>query len=399
MVAGHPLRGIRVLDFTANVSGPYATQLLVELGAQVVKVERPGGEDGRRLTPTRDGHSAVFEAVNRGKRSIVIDLKREAGRDLALRLAARVDVVVENLRPGGMAALGLGFAQVSAVNPSVVYLSVSGFGQHGPLASRPGYDMVMQARAGLISMTGEPDRVPVRVGVSIVDFGTGPWAALAVLAALRLRDQGAGPQHLDLSLFDVAVNWATLPLTQYTVAGQPPRRMGGQTAMGAPADIYPTARGHLVVAVVNEPLWARFCRAAGLTHLMTDPRFLTNALRSRHRAELSALLVAHFATDTAAAWARRLQAAGVTAEEVADVESLLDDPQAAARSHLVEVDHPALGRVVAGVAPPVGNRAWRAAGRAPAPGPGEHSRRVLDEFGVDPAEADRLLRDGTVQEP
>lgn len=383
MSARLPLSGIKVLDFTANVSGPYTTQILVELGADVIKVERPGqGDDGRRLGPTIGDVSSVFEAVNRGKRSVAIDLKSAEGRSLALKLAAQVDVVVENQKPGGMGARGLGFDHVAAVNDDIVYLSISGFGQSGPLAARPGYDMVMQARAGIISMTGEIDRAPVRVGLSVVDFGTGPWGALSILSALRLRDAGAPAQYLDLSLFDVAVNWSTLLLTQYTIAGERPRRRGGQTAMGAPADIYPTAHGYLVVAVVNEPLWRKFCASACLQPLLADPRFASNELRSRNREALTAILVTHFASDTAEAWAARLQEAGVTAEAVAEVEQLLDDPQAIARASFIHVDHASLKDVVAGVAPPVGRRDWQGAGRAPAPALGEHTAEVLDEFGV-----------------
>jgi len=395
-----PLAGIKVLDFTSNVSGPYTTQILVELGADVIKIERPGqGDDGRRLGPTIGSVSSVFEAVNRGKRSIAIDLKSKAGQALALELAAQVDVLVENQKPGGIDALGLGFEQVKAVNDSIVYLSVSGFGQNGPLAARPGYDMVMQARAGLISVTGEAERAPVRVGMSVVDFGTGPWGALAVMSALRLRDAGAGAQYLDLSLFDVAVNWSTLLLTQYTIAGERPRRRGGQTAMGAPADIYPTAQGYLVVAVVNEPLWRKFCDSAGLQALMQDARFATNALRSQNRVDLTALLVEHFAGDTAPAWAARLQAAGVTAEVVADVEDLLDDPQTASRDSFIRVDHPTLDRVVAGVAPPVGRREWQGAGSQPSPALGQHTTSALKAFGLDDARIAALVRDGVIAVP
>ena len=395
-----PLTGIKVLDFTANVSGPYATQILVELGADVIKVERPGqGDDGRRLGPTIGPISSVFESVNRGKRSIAIDLKSEQGRALALELAAQVDVLVENQKPGGMAALGLGFEHVKAVNEDIVYLSVSGFGQNGPLAARPGYDMVMQARAGIISVTGEADRAPVRVGLSVVDFGTGPWGALSVMSALRLRDAGAAAQHLDLSLYDVAVNWSTLLLTQYTIAGERPRRRGGQTPMGAPADIYPTADGYLVVAVVNEPLWRKFCASARLEKLLEDPRFASNAERLRHCDELTAILVDHFASDTAQAWAVRLQEAGVTAEAVADVESLLEDPQAIARDSFISVDHPTLKEVVAGVAPPVGRRDWQGAGRTPAPLLGQHTITALQEFGIDAARIASLTRAGIVSDP
>lgn len=397
MTRSLPLVGIKVLDFTANVSGPYTTQILVELGADVIKVERPGlGDDGRRLGPTKGEISAVFEAVNRAKRSIAIDLKSPAGSALALQLARQVDVVVENQKPGGMAALGLGFDHVAAVNEDVIYLSVSGFGQDGPLVARPGYDMVMQARAGLISMTGEPDRAPVRVGFSVVDFGTGPWGALAVLGALRARDAGAKAQHLDLSLFDVAVNWSTLLLTQFTIAGERPRRRGGQTAMGAPADIYPTAHGFLVVAVVNEPLWRKFCEASDLESLVADPRFASNALRSRNRDELTAILTSHFEKETAATWAARLQEAGVTAEAVAEVEDLLQDPQAIARSRFVHVDHPVMGDVVAGVALPIGARDWQNAGRAPAPTLGQHTTDVLAEFGIAKNDVEALINAGVV---
>jgi crotonobetainyl-CoA:carnitine CoA-transferase CaiB-like acyl-CoA transferase len=385
-----PLTGIRVLDFTAHIAGPYATQVLVELGADVVKVERPpAGDDGRRLTPSVAGYSTSFEAINRGKRSLAIDLGTEAGRDVALEMVAKADVIVENMRPGKMEALGLGFTAVSAVNPLMVYLSISGFGHTGPLRERPGYDMLIQARTGIMSLTGETEGSPVRVGPSIVDIGTGIYGALAVVTALFNRQRTKRGQWLDISLFDVGASWVTLPIAQAALSGIMPRRMGGQTPLAAPADIYRTRDGYMVLTILNDAGWKVFCALPEMLSFARDRRFDTNAQRVENRSALTKLLNDLLGERPTAAWVALLQPAGITCEPVVNAEELLHDPQALARGRLRTVNHPQFGDSVVGTALPLGVPEWLGGGDRPAPRFGEHSEHVLSDYGFD----DRRIRD------
>lgn len=283
-----PLAGVRVIDFGQYIAGPGAAMVLAELGASVTKIEPLGGDQARHIG--RYGESMV-RAYNRGKRSIALDLKSEAGRAVALRLIARSDVVIQNLRPGVMDKLGLGPAEVRARHPRIVYLSISGFGSRGPSSERPGYDIAAQAESGLMSVTGEPDRLPQKVGVPIVDAAAAHLGAQAVLAALFGRERTGVGETLETSLLETALHLQAATWCEYLGGAPEPTRIGDGQPHNAPAaEVVPTRDGHIVLSAYAEDHWQRFCRAMGREELAADPRFATNALRVAHRAELREVL-------------------------------------------------------------------------------------------------------------
>jgi crotonobetainyl-CoA:carnitine CoA-transferase CaiB-like acyl-CoA transferase len=383
--AAGPLTGLRVLDFTTNISGPFATRILADLGADVIKVERATGDDARRMPPVHNEVSAAFVAMNRGKRSVVLDLKRAADVEAVRRLIRSVDVLVENMRPGRMAALGLGFEAAAALNPRLIYCSISGYGQTGPLAGRPAYDVVVQARTGIMSITGEAGGEPIRVGPSIVDLSSGMWAANAICAALWKRDALGRAQHLDVSLFEAGLAWMSLPFAQYEMTGEIQSRMGAQTPLAAPADCYPTADGHVIVAVLNDVIWQRFCTIDGFTDLATREDLATNARRCRHRDALTRELRARFRRATTDEWLERLATAQVPSDRIGSVDGLRADPQLRARNGITMTASPELERPLGVIDLPIRNSAYGPrsdGGRATAPALGEHTRDVLDE--IDP---------------
>ena len=320
-VAGGVLSGIRVADFTRVLSGPYATMMLADFGADVIKIESPAGDETRSWRPPtdQDGNATYFAAINRNKRSVVCDLAGEEGRTTARRLAVSADVVVENFRPGVMQRLGLGFEQVAAENPRVVYCSITGFGA-GAGAQLPGYDLVVQALGGLMSITGEADGPPLKVGVALVDVLTGLNAFSGILLALRRRDQGAGAQRLEVdllsSLLAGLVNAGSAALT----TGRSPTRNGNVHPSIAPYETFEAADRTIAVAVGNDQQFAALAREVGLPELATDPRFVDNGLRVQHRAELHDLLQERFGRATGEDWQDRLATAGVPAGVVNSVE-------------------------------------------------------------------------------
>jgi crotonobetainyl-CoA:carnitine CoA-transferase CaiB-like acyl-CoA transferase len=397
-----PLAGLRVLDFTSNIAGPFATMVLGDLGAEVVKVERPGrGDDARHMAPFAEGFSSAFEAVNRGKRSVAIDVADPAGRAAVLALAGTADVLVESMRPGKMAAVGLGPDDIAEVAPDLVYCSLSGYGATGPDAAHPGYDMLMQARTGIMTITGEQERAPVRVGPSIVDIGTGIWTALGVVSSVvqQLRRPAAASRRLDLSLFDTGVAWMTLPLTQYAFSGNEPVRMGGQTPIAAPADIYPTADGYVVVSILNDAIWERFLDLTGRPAVLATERFARNDGRVRFRAELTHAMVELLREHPSAHWVETVQRHGVTLEPLAQPSELLEDPHALARGMVRHVEHPTLGPIPQ-VATPLQNSGFGLPDHsAVAPALGQDTRALLGAAGLDPDAIDDLVGRGLAQEP
>ena len=283
-----PLAGVRVVDFGQYIAGPGAAMALAELGASVTKIEPLGGDQARHIG--RYGESMI-RAYNRGKRSIALDLKSEAGRDVALRLIARSDVVIQNLRPGVVEKLGLGPAEVRAAHPRIIYLSISGFGSSGPSRERPGYDIAAQAESGLMSVTGEPDRLPQKVGVPIVDAAAAQLGAQAVLAALYGRERSGVGETLEVSLLETALHLQAATWCEYLGGAPEPTRIGDGQPHNAPAaDVVATRDGHIVLSAYAEDHWQRFCRAVGREELVTDPRFSSNARRVAHRAELREVL-------------------------------------------------------------------------------------------------------------
>jgi crotonobetainyl-CoA:carnitine CoA-transferase CaiB-like acyl-CoA transferase len=390
------------------LAGPWATQLLADLGAEVVKVERPGtGDETRGWGPPylrgpdgeETGESAYYLAVNRGKRSVTLDLSRPEGQEVARRLAARSDVVVENHKVGALARLGLGWDDLRALNPRLVYCSITGFGQAGPYRGRAGYDFLVQAMGGLMSVTGEPDAAggrPVKVGVAITDILTGMYAATAILAALAWRERTGRGQHVDLALLDVQVAALANQASNWLVGGVVPGRLGNAHPNIVPYQAFAASDGELVVAVGNDGQFQRLCEVAGAPALAADPRFATNADRVRNRDALVPALAALFRTRTRAAWTEALEAAGVPCGPINDVAQVFADPQVVARGLRVEVPHPLAGAVPL-VRNPIRLSETPIAHDVPPPLLGEHTREVLRAVaGLSSEEIDSLVEKGVV---
>ncbi|GAA2202622.1 CaiB/BaiF CoA-transferase family protein [Sinomonas flava] len=396
VVADGPLRDLVVLDLSRILSGPFATMTLADLGADVIKVEQPGqGDDTRQWGPPfHGGQAAYYLSVNRNKRSLAVDLKSPEGLDAVRRLAREADVVVENFRPGTAARLGLGYEELAAGNPGLVYASISGYGQTGPDAGRAGYDAIAQARSGIMSVTGEPDGPPVRVGISSADLIAGTWAVIGILAALHEKERTGHGQWVDISLLDGSVAWLTYVASGYFASGETPRRYGSAHPTIAPYQAFPTADGHLMLAVGNDGLWRRFAEAVGRPDLAGDPRFATNPLRVEHRGELIPLLEEVLAAETTGTWVERLDAAGVPAGPIQTVPEALSDPQVLARGMVAELDHPA--GALRTLACPIRLTRTPPSVRTPPPGLGEHSDAVLAAAGYSRSDIERLRAAGTV---
>ena len=409
-----PLAGIRVVDCSTILAGPYCTMLLADLGADVVKVEPPEGDGTRGWGPPWAGGdddpatrtSAYYGAVNRNKRSIRLDLKTEPGREVLRRLLRRGDVLVENFRVGGLARLGFDDAALEALNPELVHLAVSGFGPDGPDAAKPGYDFVVQAVGGLMSITGAPDAEggrPVKVGVAISDVVTGLFGAVSVLAALVGRERpggtgpGAGPggQRIDVSLLESTLAILVNQAQNAFVSGVAPGRLGNAHPNIVPYETFATADGELALAVASERQWPRACEALGLPGLARDPRFATNGDRVVHRVELRRILDARFRERPTGEWLAALDAAEVPCGPINDVAAAFASPQAQARSMTVDVEHPALGPVRQ-VGVPFQLSRTPATIRTAPPMLGEHTPAVLAELGFSDTEAAALVADGVV---
>jgi len=392
-----PLRGMRVLDVTTSIAGPYCAQILAALGADVVKVERPDtGDDGRAWGPPFwNGEGTMFLSANAGKRSLALSLRDERGADALRRLADGADVFLQSLRPGLAEELGLGPDVLRARNPRLVYCSLGAYGRVGPLAREPGYDALMQAAGGLISITGESGRPGVRVGSSLIDQGTGTWAALGVLAALLERERTGEGALVDVSLYETAVGYIGYHLAGYLADGTVPRGEGTRFPMVAPYEVFPTADGELMIAGGNDRLFRSLCEVVGLPDLVQDPRFRTNPDRVRNRDALGALLEERLATDGAVAWRERLSAAGVPAAPVADIADVANAPQTDALGILQRLDHPRIeGLTLAAL--PLSLDGERALHRCAPPDVGEHSAEILREHGYTDTEIAALAAEGVI---
>lgn len=386
-----PLAGIRVVDLSRVLAGPYCTMMLADLGADVVKVERPDDGDETRSwgPPYANGEAAYFLAVNRGKRSIAVDLKQPEGRNLVLDLCARADVVLENFRPGAAARLGLEAASVQGRNPRVVYCSITGFGRRGS-RDRPGYDFVVQAESGLMAVTGDPDGPPMKAGVALVDVVTGLHAAVAIVAALRAREVTGKGERIEVSLLDSAFSALVNVAQNALVTGEEPARFGNAHPSIAPYQPFRASDGWVAVAAANEGLFARLCGVVGRPELADDERFRTNAARVRNRAELLPLLEGVFATRSADEWVAALDEAGVPAGKIRGVLEALR----AAEPSTLRVTHPSVGELEL-VAPPFALDSPLPSPAAP-PLLGQHTREVLLELGVDEARIAELEARGVV---
>ncbi|SCK07213.1 formyl-CoA transferase [Streptomyces sp. WMMB 714] len=376
------LEGVRVVDLTQVMAGPYCTMLLADLGADVVKVEPAGTGDQIRRSwdaplPGRD--SPAFHALNRNKRSVTLDLRSDDGQEGFRRLVSGADVVVENFRPGVADRLGAGYEAARRIKPDVVYASISGFGQYGPYADRPGYDLIAQAMGGSLSVTGEPGGAPVKCGLPVGDLGAGMLCAIGILGAYHHRLRTGEGQYLETSLYEAVLAMSVWESTEYFASGRTPRPVGSAHRMAAPYQAVRTADGHVTIAANNQRLWHRLCDALGLEHLAGDERFASNTDRMEHRAELIALLEGRLATETTEECVRLLLDAGIPAGPILDYGQILGgDPHAEARGMVEEYEHPVEGTAqVLGFPVKLGRTPARV--RRHPPLLGEHNEELLGD--------------------
>ncbi|WP_113718364.1 CaiB/BaiF CoA transferase family protein [Arthrobacter dokdonensis] len=395
---GGALADLVVLDLTRILSGPFATMTLADLGADVIKVEQPGrGDDTRQWGPPFQGEEAAyFLSVNRNKRSLAVDLKSPEGLAAVRQLALKADVLVENFRPGTAARLGLGYEELSVRNPGLVYASISGYGQTGPDAHRPGYDAIAQARSGIMSVTGEAGGPPVRVGVSSADLTAGMWATIGILAAVHEKGRTGRGQWVDISLLDGSVSWLTYVSSGYFASGNVPRRYGSAHPTIVPYQAFATADGFTMVAVGNDGLWRRFTKALDREDLTQDARFASNPDRVAHRDTLVPLIEGIMLTRTTDEWVEALDLAGVPVGPIQTVDQALADPQVLARGMVATVQHPTEGELRM-VGCPVRLSRTPAEVRAAPPLLGQHTEDILAGLGFDESRIASLRKDGAVQ--
>ena len=392
----HALSGIRVLDVTQVMAGPYCAMLLCDMGADVIKVEPPAGDSTRRMAGARGGDSPGFNAVNRGKRGIVVDIKHERGPQVVARLASTADVLIENYRPGAMARAGLGYEQLRAVNPRLVYASISGYGQTGPHGGRGGFDLVAQGVSGIMSVTGEPDGPPVKAGVPLTDLGASLFAVAGILAALHDRQRTDAGQHVDTSLVEAGVALSVWEATEYLSSGRVPQPLGSAHRMSAPYQALECADGYITVGAANDRLFARLSTLLGHPEWVADPQFANDTARVANRRALADRIEQVTRTRSRQHWLARFEAEGIPCGPINTYADVLADEQVTAREMVVETDHPTLGRLRTLGTPLKLSRTPLVTGR-PAPLLGEHTTEVLGEAGYSEAEVAELRAAGAVR--
>ena len=386
------LSHIRVLDLSRVLAGPWAGQILADLGAEVIKVERPGvGDDTRHWGPPflkdaqgeNTSEAAYYLSANRNKQSLTVDFTQPEGQRLVREMVAKADILIENFKVGGLAAYGLDYAALKELNPKLIYCSITGFGQDGPYAKRAGYDFMIQGLGGLMSLTGRADDEvgagPVKVGVALTDILTGLYSTAAILAALASRDQTGKGQHIDMALLDVQVACLANQAMNYLTTGVAPRRLGNAHPNIVPYQDFPTADGDIILTVGNDGQFRKFCEVAGLPALAADPRFSTNQARVAHRAELIPLIRQATVFKTTAEWLAALEQAGVPCGPINDLQQVFADPQVQARGLRVELPHPLAGSVPQ-VASPIRLSATPVQYRNAPPLLGEHTEQVLQQW-------------------
>jgi crotonobetainyl-CoA:carnitine CoA-transferase CaiB-like acyl-CoA transferase len=394
-----PLEGLRVLDLTRVLAGPYATQSLGDLGAEVLKIEPPRGDDTRHFPPFVGRESHYFLALNRNKKSVVIDLKQEEGRELLLRLAEKSDVLIENYRPGVMDRLGLGYEALSAINPRLVYCSISGFGQTGPLRDKPSFDIVTQALSGVLSVNGEAGRPPVKLGLPIGDMVGGVYGPIAILSALYERNVTGRGRQIDISLHDGLIGMLGYLAQLAFLTGEDPEPVGSMHPTIVPYGSFPASDGQVIVAVLTEGFWDKLCEALGRPELAADPRFATLAARKENRGVLESLIADIMRTRTVAEWERRLQEYDVPYAPILGVSAALSQPQAVAREMVVTAEHRDVGEIRMTGRPVKFPGAPQRALAAP-PVLGQDTMAVLrDRLGCSAAQLRRLAGKGVIAGP
>ncbi len=392
------LQDIRVLDLTRALAGPFCTLMLGDYGADVVKIELPGtGDDTRRWGPPFIGEeSAYFLSINRNKRSLTLNFKEPEAIQIFLRLVEKADVVVENFTPGVIGRLGLDYQAVKSANPQIVYCSISGFGQDGPYQSRPAYDQIMQGVSGLMSITGEADGEPQKVGIAVSDIGAGMWAAFAVMTALHHRERTGEGQYIDISMLDAQIAWLTYQAAYYFANDEPPQRLGAAHPTLVPYQAFMSQDGKYVnVAVGSERIWERFCEGIDWEDLKTNPEFALNGDRVRNRATLVPLLQKYFLTKPASHWVEVLQAVNVPAGPINDLADVFSDPQVLHRQMLLEIPHPTLKSIKQTGLPLKFSVTPGGLDRHP-PLLGEHNREILEDLGYSAADVERLAENSII---
>lgn len=392
------LEGILVIDLSRVLAGPYCTMLLADYGAEVLKIEQPGLGDGTRQwgPPWVKDQSAYFLSVNRNKKSLTLNLKTAEGQRILKQLAAEADVVIENFKPGTTGRMGIDYETLAADNPGLIYCSITGYGQTGPYRDRPGYDFMIQAQGGIMSLNGPPDGDPYKVGVAIVDITAGLFASSAILAALHERTNSGRGQYIDVALLDTQVAWLANVAHNYFATGQPPGRYGNAHANIVPYEVFPTSDGHLALAIGTDGQYRRFCEIADRPDLWDDERFQSNAGRVENRAELVPLLqdvCRQRPTDT---WIELLVRAGVPSGPINDIPAVLADPQVQARQMVQEVDHATAGRIQM-LGPVARLSRTPAAIRQAPPALGADTEQILSRrLGYAPGAIEALKREGII---
>jgi crotonobetainyl-CoA:carnitine CoA-transferase CaiB-like acyl-CoA transferase len=399
-----PLSHIRVLDLGRIMAAPWSTQILADLGAEVIKIERPGaGDDTRGWGPPflkdRDGNATreagYYLSVNRGKRSVTLDIAKPEGQAIVRRLAERCDVVVENFKAGALAKYGLDAASLRAIKPSLIYCSVTGFGQDGPRRDQAAYDFMIQAMGGLMSLTGEADGAPQKVGVPIVDLMTGMYATVAILAAVAKRNETGQGETIDLAMLDVQAAFLANQAMNWAIGNRVPHRAGNRHPNIQPQDVFPAKDGHIVLAVGNDGQFAKLCEAIGRPDWAKDPRFVRNADRVRHNAELTPMLAERFLEFTRAELTAKLDAAGVPCGPINTVPDVFADPQIVHRQMLRDLPHPLAG-TVRQVVSPIRMQDSPLVFEKPPPLLGQHTAEVLGALGITEDEQQALAAKGVI---
>ena len=390
------LENVKVVDLTRTLAGPFCTMMLGDMGADVVKIEEPErGDETRSWTPFWNGESTQFVSFNRNKRSLSLNLREKEGLDIVRALAADADVMIESFRAGALERMGLGYSDIRRLNPGIVYCSISGYGRTGPMAEKPGYDLIIQAYSGLMDLTGDPDGLPLRVGFSLVDLFTGMMAYGSVVTALYHQRQTGQGQHIEAALLDGQVAALSYHATAYLATGVVPQRMGSGHPSLVPYQSFPAADGYFILGVANQGLWERFCAAIERPDLLADPRFLTNDDRVAHRAECVELLSGIFRTRTVAEWVEVIERAGVPCGPINRVDDVVNNPQVQARNMIAQLSHPNVPDLK------IPNSPLKLAEtppdlRRPPPLLGQHNAEILAELGYGTEAIAELQRKGVI---
>ncbi|MBT2617235.1 MULTISPECIES: CaiB/BaiF CoA-transferase family protein [unclassified Bacillus (in: firmicutes)] len=388
-----PLQGLKVLDLSRILSGPYCTMILADMGADVIKIEAPQGDDTRTWGPPFIGtESCYFLSVNRNKKSLVLNLKTSEGKAIFLDLVKSADIVVENFRPGTIDKLGISYNVMKEINEKIILASISGFGQTGPYAKRPGYDVIAQGMGGLMSVTGEPDGTPMKAGFSFADLGSGMWALIGILMALQARNRTGKGQWVDASLLDTMISWQTYLATGFFATGINPQPMGSAHPSICPYQVFQANDGYFNVGVGNETHWKKFCQILKL-NIANEPRFSTNSKRVENRDQLIPILENRFKEESFKYWVEILDAVGIPAGPVYQLSDLYADPHVSEREMLLSLQHPTLGEIKQ-VGIPIKLSDTPGELKTPPPLLGEHSNEILQELGYNEEDIIKLYNNG-----